>query len=713
MIVAIIQARMSAERLPNKVIADIAGKPMIWHVVNRVKSTSKIDKVILATSDKLIDQKLVEVASQIGIDVYTGSESDVLDRYYQAAKKYKTDIIVRITGDCPLIDPNIIDKTIEYFLKNNFDYVSTAHTNKSMDSAYPDGLDTEVFNFSSLEKAWKEAKLKSEREHVTPYIWNNSQIFKINTFQGDDCDQDYSQMRWTVDEERDLKFVREVYKNLYKDRNIFFMKDILNLLKDYPELLEINSDIKRDDGYFKSLKEEEQLAIRSLMQHQDFSSVHKVSEPVDKISLPSVDQINKISIFGLGYVGCVSAACLAKNNFEIIGVDVNPIKIGAINQGVAPLIETELGPLIKSAVECGRLKATDDVDFAIINTAISVICVGTPSLANGSIDYTSIEKAITTIAKALLVKNSEHTIIIRSTILPGTIDSIIKPMLLKICGEKVFKNIKLCHNPEFLREGSAIFDFYNPPKIIIGAEDEKDGKFLMDLLYNNVSGEKMVTDIKTAETVKYVDNVFHALKVSFANEIDTFCKSAGVNSHKVMEIFCKDRKLNLSPYYLKPGKPFGGSCLPKDLNAFVNRAKKRDLELPVIFNILNSNNMHIKNILKTILSFNKKKIGIIGLSFKENTDDLRNSPMIDIVEHLIGKGIEVSIFDKNIYMARIFGANKNYIINHIPHISSLLTDNLKELVKFSEIIVIANKEEKLLSSSDSLFRNKIVIDLSH
>jgi len=342
-----------------------------------------------------------------------------------------------------------------------------------------------------------------------------------------------------------------------------------------------------------------------------------------------------------------------------------------------------------------------------------VICVGTPSLANGSIDYTSIEKAITTIAKALLVKNSEHTIIIRSTILPGTIDSIIKPMLLKICGEKVFKNIKLCHNPEFLREGSAIFDFYNPPKIIIGAEDEKDGKFLMDLLYNNVSGEKMVTDIKTAETVKYVDNVFHALKVSFANEIDTFCKSAGVNSHKVMEIFCKDRKLNLSPYYLKPGKPFGGSCLPKDLNAFVNRAKKRDLELPVIFNILNSNNMHIKNILKTILSFNKKKIGIIGLSFKENTDDLRNSPMIDIVEHLIGKGIEVSIFDKNIYMARIFGANKNYIINHIPHISSLLTDNLKELVKFSEIIVIANKEEKLLSSSDSLFRNKIVIDLSH
>lgn len=254
MIIAIIQARMSSQRLRNKVVADIVGQPMIWHVVNRVKSAKKINKVVLATSDQPADQKVIAVARQIGVDSYAGSESDVLDRYYQAAKKYNADIIVRVTGDCPLVDPNIIDQTVEYFLNNDFDYVSTAHTNESMNSAYPDGLDTEVFNFSSLAKAWQEAKLKSEREHVTPYIWKNPKIFKISNWQGDDCDQDYSKMRWTVDEECDLKFVREVYKNLYSNKNVFSMKDILNLLKKNPELTEINSDIQRDEGYIKSLK---------------------------------------------------------------------------------------------------------------------------------------------------------------------------------------------------------------------------------------------------------------------------------------------------------------------------------------------------------------------------------------------------------------------------------------------------------------------------
>lgn len=255
MIIAIIQARMSSQRLANKVIADIAGKPMIWHVVNRVKSANKIDKVILATSDKSSDQPIVEIASQMGINSYAGSESDVLDRYYQTAKKYKADVIVRITGDCPLVDPNIINETVEHFLNNKFDYVSTAHTSESMDSTYPDGLDTEVFNFNSLAKAWKEAKLESEREHVTPYIWKNPQIFKIDNWQGKGGHKNYSKMRWTVDEERDLKFVREVYKKLYSNKNIFYMQDVLDLLKKHPELLEINSDIKRDEGYFKSLKD--------------------------------------------------------------------------------------------------------------------------------------------------------------------------------------------------------------------------------------------------------------------------------------------------------------------------------------------------------------------------------------------------------------------------------------------------------------------------
>lgn len=425
-----------------------------------------------------------------------------------------------------------------------------------------------------------------------------------------------------------------------------------------------------------------------------------------------MQKVKKISIFGLGYVGCVSAACLAENDFKIIGVDIDPIKIEAINKGKAPIIEPKLNSLIQKVVKRKMLTSTNDANFAIANSEISMICVGTPSLANGSIDYSSIKKVISEIAKALLLKNSKHIIIIRSTILPNTIDSIIKPILLKTCGEKILKNIQLCHNPEFLREGSAISDFYNPPKTVIGIEDEKTGKFLMTQLYKNVFGEKIVTDIKTAETIKYVDNVFHALKVSFANEIGTFCKSLDIDSHKVMEIFCKDKKLNLSPYYLKPGKPFGGSCLPKDLNSFVYKAQKNDLELPVIFNISNSNNTHTNNILKFILSFNKKKIGIVGLSFKENTDDLRNSPMIIIVESLIGKGSEVLIFDKNVSMAKIFGANKNYMLNHIPHITSLLTDNLENLIKSSEIIVMANKEDGISDLPDYLFQDKIVIDLT-
>jgi len=419
----------------------------------------------------------------------------------------------------------------------------------------------------------------------------------------------------------------------------------------------------------------------------------------------------KISIFGLGYIGCVLSACFAKKGFEVIGVDIDSFKIESINNGISPIIEPQLNYLIHEVTDKGNLRATNDVNFAINNTNISMICVGTPSLPNGDIDYTYIERVIIEIANALLIKNSNHIIIIRSTILPGTIDSIIKPTLLELCGKVLFQKVKLCHNPEFLREGSAISDFFKPPKTVIGVYEEQIGQYLMSLLYDNIPGEKIITDINTAETVKYVDNTFHALKVSFANEVGIFCKSLGIDSYKVMEIFCKDRKLNLSPYYLKPGKPFGGSCLFKDLSALIYRAKRNDLELPVIYNILLSNEVHKKNVLQLITSFDRRNIGIIGISFKENTDDLRYSPTIEIIESLIGKGYNVSIFDENISLAKIYGSNRDYIVKHIPHISSLLVDDLNNLIESSEIIVIANKEKELLKKLSNIQIDKIIIDL--
>jgi len=418
----------------------------------------------------------------------------------------------------------------------------------------------------------------------------------------------------------------------------------------------------------------------------------------------------RISIFGLGYIGSVLSACFAKKGFEIIGVDVDPLKIELINKGASPIMEPDLTLLIGEAVDGKKLKATNDTNLSIINTDISMVCVGTPSLPDGDINYTYLKRVINDIANALLLKNSDHILIIRSTVFPGTLDLIIKPILLKVCGKELFKKIKLCHNPEFLREGSAVSDFFNPSMTVIGTYEKEIGHFLMSLLYGDISGEKIITDTNTAEIIKYINNTFHALKVSFANEIGALCKSLNIDSHKVMEIFCKDKKLNLSPYYLKPGKPFGGSCLPKDLRALIYRAKKNRLELPVIYNILPSNIIHKKNILKFITSFGKKNIGVIGISFKENTDDLRFSPMVEIVKSLIDKGYKMSIFDKNVSSAKLYGSNKEYLIKYIPRLSSLLTNDINNLIKSSEIIVIANKETEFLTLS-GIPKDKIMIDL--
>ena len=418
----------------------------------------------------------------------------------------------------------------------------------------------------------------------------------------------------------------------------------------------------------------------------------------------------KVSVFGLGYVGCVSAACFASSGNSVVGVDINPVKVEIINSGRSPIVEPGVGDLIQQAVESGALKATTNTPMAINNSDISLVCVGTPSRPNGALDLTHVEQVCREIGSSLRDKNGPHTVVIRSTMLPGTIENVVIPNLESTSGKKVGEGINVCINPEFLREGSSIKDFYAPPFTLIGADDEATAKQVSSL-YTNVTAPLIVTSVKTAEMVKYACNCFHALKVSFANEIGNICKAAGIDSHQVMEIFCEDRNLNLSPYYLKPGFAFGGSCLPKDLRAINHRAKELDVEAPLLSSILPSNRLQIERALDMVLRTRKKKVGILGFSFKAGTDDLRESPMVTLVEALIGKGLDLRIYDRDVSLARLFGANKEYIEAEIPHIAQLIRSDLRDVVAESEVIVIGNKSAEFAEIRDQVTPNHIVIDL--
>lgn len=418
----------------------------------------------------------------------------------------------------------------------------------------------------------------------------------------------------------------------------------------------------------------------------------------------------RISVLGLGYVGCVSAACLANDGHEVTGVDINPVKVGHINDGMTPIIEEQIGDLIASTVESGKLKATTDTAKAISSTDISLVCVGTPSRPNGSLELDYVERVCAEIGQALASKESRHIVVIRSTILPGTMRDLVIPTLEKHSSLKAGTGFGLCFNPEFLREGSSVYDYYNPPKIVIGTESEADAEE-MGRLYEGIEAHTVVTTLEVAEMVKYVDNTFHALKVCFGNEIGNVCKELGIDSHEVMDIFCSDRKLNISPYYFKPGFAFGGSCLPKDVRALRYRATGLDLKSPVIMSILESNNYQIERALSMILREGKKKIGLLGISFKAGTDDLRESPLVILIETLIGKGYDIRIYDSNVNLARMVGANKDYIEKHIEHISKLMTDSIDELVDFSEIIIIGNKSDEFLEALPKLNAGQHVIDL--
>jgi GDP-mannose 6-dehydrogenase len=418
----------------------------------------------------------------------------------------------------------------------------------------------------------------------------------------------------------------------------------------------------------------------------------------------------RISIFGIGYVGCVSAACFAKAGHDVIGVDLNPTKVGIINSGKSPIVEAGIDELIAEMVAAGRLRATTSSCEAICNSEASLVCVGTPSNANGSLDLAHVKHVCEEIGASLKNKKERHTVVIRSTMLPGTIEGLVVPTLETISGKQAGKDFGVCINPEFLREGSSLKDFYAPPFTLIGT-DEQETADLVRSLYDGIDAPLFVTALKTAEMVKYACNCFHALKVSFANEIGNICKAVGIDSHEVMNVFTQDTKLNLSPYYLTPGFAFGGSCLPKDLRAINYKAKQVDVEVPVLSSILPSNRLQIERAVNMVLQTGKKKLGVLGFSFKAGTDDLRESPMVTLIETLIGKGLQLAIYDRDVSLAKLFGANKQYIEREIPHISQLMRNSIDEVLRESEIIVIGNKAAEFREIEKKLSKEQIVIDL--
>ena len=418
----------------------------------------------------------------------------------------------------------------------------------------------------------------------------------------------------------------------------------------------------------------------------------------------------RISIFGLGYVGAVSAACLAKEGHEIVGVDPNRSKVDLINQGKTPIIEKDIGELIAVTVGQGNLRATTEVDDAIATTEMSLICVGTPSQLNGSLDLKYVRRVCEEIGASLKDKNDYHVVVARSTMLPGSMRLVVLPSLEQKSGKVAGKDFGVCNNPEFLREGTAVYDFYNPPKTVIGEIDERSG-VMLESLYEKMDAPLLRTEIEIAEMVKYTDNVWHALKVGFANEIGNICKELCIDGHKVMDIFCQDTKLNLSPYYMKPGFAFGGSCLPKDVRALGYKGRSLDLDLPIINAILPSNQNQIERGLKMIMGKGSKKVGILGFSFKAGTDDLRESPIVEMIERLIGKGYEIKLYDRNVNMAKLVGANRDFILNHIPHIAELMVDDIDTVINHADVIVIGNGDSEFRFVPGNLPQGKQVIDL--
>ncbi len=419
-----------------------------------------------------------------------------------------------------------------------------------------------------------------------------------------------------------------------------------------------------------------------------------------------------ISVFGLGYVGCVSAACLAKAGHDVIGVDINPEKVRLISdEGRSPIIEPGLEPLIHEMTRSGALRATTSCREAIAQSDLAFVCVGTPGDINGQLNLDALQRVCREIGEALRERERPFTVVVRSTMLPGTLDNTVRSALLEGAGEAFEPRLRLAINPEFIREGSALKDFDAPPFTLVGCEDVATAD-LLRLVYRSVDAPFVHTRISTAEMVKYACNAFHALKVCFANEIGDSCDALGADAQEVMNIFCMDDKLNVSPAYLRPGFAFGGSCLPKDVKALLYAAHHADVGVPVLDAILPSNRAQIQKGIDAILATGKRRIGMVGLAFKPNTDDLRESPLVTLVEALIGKGMDLRILDRNVSLASLTGANRQYIIEEIPHISSLMCERPEDLIEHAEVLVIGTDNQDAEKICAQARPDQVIVDLT-
>ncbi|MFF0309411.1 nucleotide sugar dehydrogenase [Streptosporangium sp. NPDC004379] len=425
----------------------------------------------------------------------------------------------------------------------------------------------------------------------------------------------------------------------------------------------------------------------------------------------------RISVFGLGYVGCVSAACLASAGHEVVGVDVNPSKVDLVARGLAPVVEERIGELTAEAVRSGALRATADVAEAVAATDVSLVCVGTPSAPNGSLSTAYLERVAEQIGRALAAKAPaagtpatrtpaagtpvdgarRHTVVFRSTMLPGTCEDLLVPILERESGLVAGTGFGVAVNPEFLREGTSVRDFFDPPKTVIGELDRASGD-VVAALYEGLPGEVFRVPITVAEMTKYTDNAFHGLKISFANEIGAICQALGLDSHRVMDVFLADRKLNISPAYLRPGFAFGGSCLPKDLRGLVYAARRADVSVPLLAHVLPSNEDHLRRAFELVTAAGGRRVGLFGLSFKPGTDDLRESPMVELAERLLGKGYDLRIYDANVSLSRLMGANRDYIAGRLPHLGDLLSGSADEVLAHADVCVVGCKDPAVLDA---------------
>lgn len=418
----------------------------------------------------------------------------------------------------------------------------------------------------------------------------------------------------------------------------------------------------------------------------------------------------RVGVYGLGYVGCVSAVCFASMGCQVIGVDVNADKVALLGQGCSPIIEDRIGDMTADVVSAGKLTVTTDARHAVMNSDVSLICVGTPSAATGELSTAFLEQVTSEIGEALADTDCWHVVVYRSTMLPGTCESLLIPKLEQLSGKRAGIDFGVCVNPEYLREGTSVQDFFDPPKTVVGATDGAAASTVLDL-YAEIPGQQFVVPIRVAEMTKYVDNSFHALKVCFANEIGSICAALDLDSHAVMDIFLADSKLNLGPAYLRPGFAFGGSCLPKDVRALTHLARSNVVDTPVLANLIRSNESHLQRALDLITGDGRRGVGIFGLAFKSGTDDLRESPMVELAERLIGKGFDLKIFDANVALSRLVGANRAYISERLPHIDQLLVDDVDAVLNHGEVLIVGSRTPEVLAALARISPEQLVIDL--